>query len=256
MPSSRLITGRTIRPRKTVVYGDGGVGKSTWATSAPGSVTVPTEDGLADIGCVRYPVARTYAEFEDNCRDLYQNAAEFGHAVVDSADWLYSLCVAEVLQTSNKSSIEEFGYGVGWKLADERFIKALRILDALHAKGLGIIVIAHAQVTRFADPSRESYDRWEPKLRKDAREKLVEWADEVFFAAFKVYTQAHDVGFNRTEVKATGTGERVLYTTAKPSHVAKNRLGMPDEIPMTWADYARYFPAPAASAAVEPAPAA
>lgn len=255
MPSAHLIRGRKIRPRNVVVYGDGGVGKTTWGMSAPRAVGLPTEPGMDDVGGDRYPVARTFAEFEGFCRDLYENAADFGHAVVDSADWLYSLCVADVLREAQKSSIEDFGYGAGWKMADERFIKALRILDALRSRGLGIVVICHAQVTRFADPSRESYDRWEPKLRKDAREKLVEWADEVFFAAFKVYTQAHDVGFNRTEVKATGTGERVLCTTAKPSHVAKNRLSMPDEIPMTWADYARYFPVPAAATA-EPATAA
>lgn len=248
MPSERLITGRTIRPRKTVIYGDGGVGKSTWATSAPRSVAVPTEDGLADIDCARYPVARTVSEFLENCAEIFADPSGFANVVIDSADWLYALCVAEVLQQANppKASIEDFGYASGWKMADEKFVNILSKLDKLHSRGLGIVVICHAQAKKFADPSRESYDRWTPKLRDHACEKLVEWADEVFFASFKVYTQAHDAGFNRKEVKATGTGERVLYTTARPSHVAKNRLGMPDEIPMTWEDYARYFPAPAA----------
>jgi len=36
----------------------------------------------------------------------------------------------------------------------------------------------------------------------------------------------------------------VLYTTERPSHVAKNRLGLPDELPLDWHAYASFFHQP------------
>ena len=39
-----------------------------------------------------------------------------------------------------------------------------------------------------------------------------------------------DEGFNRTRVQGIGSGERVLKTTERPAHLAKNRLNLPDEL--------------------------
>ena len=38
-----------------------------------------------------------------------------------------------------------------------------------------------------------------------------------------------DEGFDRTRTRAIGDLERVLYTAEGPAHVAKNRLGLPEE---------------------------
>lgn len=258
MPTIRR--GRNPRPRKTVIYGPGGVGKSTFALSAPACVGLPIEDGLNDIDCASFPRCLEYADFVGACRDLYSGGpavAEFRNVAVDSADWLYTLCVKEAGRINKFESPEDLDYGKGWQFADEVFLKALDVLDRLNReKGLGIIVISHAKVTRFADPARESYDRWEPKLRSDPRktetpgEKIFEWADEVFFASWRTYTETKEIGFGREEVKATGTGERLIFTTERPAHRAKNRLAMPDEIPLAWSEYAKYFPT---ASAVSPA---
>ena len=42
-------TGRSHRPRRVMLYGVHGIGKSTFGASAPQPVFIQTEDGLASI---------------------------------------------------------------------------------------------------------------------------------------------------------------------------------------------------------------
>ena len=52
-------------------------------------------------------------------------------------------------------------------------------------------------------------------------------------------TQSEDAGFNRKRSIAVGLGadggERILRTTGGPSCIAKNRYGLPAELPLSWA---------------------
>ena len=55
-------------------------------------------------------------------------------------------------------------------------------------------------------------------------------------------TQKRKTILNRKKTKGTGTGERIIRTTERPAHVAKNRLNLPDELPLDWTAYAQYLP--------------
>ena len=70
---------------------------------------------------------------------------------------------------------------------------------------------------------------------------MQEWADEVLFACFRVKTRKVKEKFNRTRTQGISDGQRILRTTERPSHKAKNRLGLPEEIPLEWAAYAKHF---------------
>jgi hypothetical protein len=66
-----------------------------------------------------------------------------------------------------------------------------------------------------------------------------EWCDEVLFATFRVYTKQTDEGFDRKRTQGIGTGERIIRTVERPAHVAKNRLNLPEEMPLDWDVYAK-----------------
>jgi len=104
-----------------------------------------------------------------------------------------------------------------------------------------IVLIAHAKIERFENPETDTYDRYVPRLHRLASAMIQEWCDEVFFATYKVYTKKSDEGFNRTRTHGIGTGERIIRTTERPAHVAKNRLNLPDELPLDWEAYSKYF---------------
>ena len=44
-----ITTGKAQQPPRIMIYGSEGVGKSTFAASAPGCIFVQTEDGLSEI---------------------------------------------------------------------------------------------------------------------------------------------------------------------------------------------------------------
>lgn len=164
--------------------------------------------------------------------------------MIDSADWLEKLIWSDVAKTHSKDGIEDIGYGKGYQYAAECWEKMLGYIETEIniKKQMTIVFVAHSQVIKHTDPATDSYDRYAPRLHKTADALLREWCDEVLFVNRKTYTLKEDVGFNRKVTKASGGTERVMYTTEKPSHLAKNRLNLPDEMPFVWDELAKYLP--------------
>lgn len=114
-------------------------------------------------------------------------------------------------------------------------------LDALrNERGMQIILIAHAQIERYANPETDTYYRYSPRLHRLASALVQEWCDEVLFASYRVHTKVTKEGFDRRRVQGIGTDERILRTSERPAHVAKNRLGLPDELPLDYRVYAAF----------------
>ena len=145
-------------------------------------------------------------------------------------------------QDANKAQIEDIGYGKGYKLAPEKWRFLLSGFDVLRSKGKTIILLAHAKIDTFESPETERYDRYEPDLHELGSSLLQEWCDEVLFASFKVFTKVEDLGFNKTRQIAIGGKDRFIRTNESAAAIAKNRLKLPDELPMNWAAFAKFLP--------------
>lgn len=237
------------RPRKVVLYGGHGLGKSTWAARCPYGpvVFLPTEDGYQDLDPPvkvltfnKKKTIITEGELHEAIALLVTNQHNFGCAVVDSAEGCSAIFDAKIVEDANTpkvKTIADIGFGKGQKVSAEKFRFFLQGLDALNASGMFVIVLAHAEIERFNDPAQDPYDRYTLRLAEGSSSILQEWADEVFFVNYKVYTKQVDEGFGKKGVKAVGSGERIMYTTERPTHDAKNRLGLPDAIPFDWDVY-------------------
>jgi hypothetical protein len=238
----QIIRGKQPAPRRLLLYGTHGVGKSSFGASSDRPVFVQTEDGLGEIECDKFPLAMSYQDVIKALGALYTEQHPYHTVVVDSLDWLERLIWAEVCSKRTVENIEDIGYGKGYVFALTFWREFLTGLDALrNDRNMAVVLIAHSKIERFADPAVDSYDRYTPRLHKLASQLVQEWCDEVLFATYKVYTKQTEEGFNHKKTKGIGTGERVLYTTERPSHVAKNRLSLPDELPLDWRAYASFF---------------
>lgn len=238
----QVVCGKTPAPRRVMLYGTHGIGKSTFASCAPKPIFLQTEDGLGEINCDKLPLVTSFAEAMGALSELYTEKHPYQTIVVDSLDWLERLIWAEVCRKRNVENIEEIGYSKGYVFAITQWREFLEGLSALRAdRGMTAILIAHARIERFENPETESYDRYVPRLHKLAAAIVQEWCDEVLFATYKVYTKQSDEGFNRKRTQGMGSGERIIRTQERPAHVAKNRLNLPEELPLDWDAYARFI---------------
>ena len=148
--------------------------------------------------------------------------------MIDTVDWLEKRLAEHLCRKANKESIEEFGYGKGWVILAEEFARFLSSLEALVARGMHVVFLAHATVRKFEAPDQSgSYDRYELKLSKQVAPLLKEWADVVMFATYVTRTVEKDTG----KLRGVGGKERVLFANHTAAFDAKNRHGLPDKLP-------------------------
>lgn len=238
----RITSGRSPSPRRVMLYGTAGIGKSTFAACAPNPIFIPTEDGLSEIDCDKFPLSATFAEAMRALSELYTEKHPYRTVVIDSLDWMERLIWADVCRKRGTGSIEDIGYAKGYAFALTQWKELLEGLSALrNDRGMAVVLIAHARIERFENPETEPYDRYAPRLHKLAAAVVQEWCDEVLFATYKVFTKQTDEGFDRKRTLGLGTGERIIRTQERPAHVAKNRLNLPEELPLDWSAYAQYI---------------
>lgn len=245
----QIVTGKQILPRRVMLYGVHGIGKSTFGAMAPNPVFIQTEDGLANIEAPRFPLSESFDDVLAAVMALYTEEHNFQTVVVDSADWLEQLIWKEVVRrrpTTERgrdvTSIEDYGFAKGYTYALEPWREVLDGLNALrNERGMMVILIAHAKIERFENPETDAYDRYSPRLNKHASALIQEWCDEVLFATYKVHTKQTDEGFDKTRTRGIGTGDRIIRTTERPAHMAKNRMDLPEEMPLEFATYAEHL---------------
>jgi len=238
-------TGKRHAPPRLLLYGTEGIGKSNYAAQAPSPIFIPTEDGLGEIDCASFPLAKQLTEVEESLSALAKEPHAYQTVIIDSLDWLEQLIWDDLCRLNNATTIEKVdgGYGKGYIAALGFWRHIIDLLDVLHKqRNMAVILIAHAKVERFEDPESTAYDRYSPRLHKQASALLTEWVDAVLFATRKFRTETEDAGFGRERTIAVGIGkeggERILRTVGGPSCVAKNRYNLPYELPLSWEAFA------------------
>ncbi len=230
---SQITCGKRPAPRRCMIHGVQGVGKSTWAATSDHPVFIQTEDGLGEIDCAKFPVTRSFADVMAALTELRSEPHDFRTVVVDSLDWLERLIWQEVCVRKNVKNIEDIGFQKGYVFALDEWRMVIDALDALRRdRGMAIVLIAHTKIEKFQTPEDSAFDRFSPRLHKLAAAVVMEWCDEVLFATYSTTTDPKKV----KNVEPV----RVMRTSEGPTHVAKNRIKMPPELPLEWAAY-EYF---------------
>lgn len=228
--------GRLKRPLRVLLYGVEGVGKSTFAASAPSPVFLAAEEGTAQLDVARFPEPLSWTEAFEALSELTEGEHSFQTLVIDTLDWLEPLCWQAVCERLRLRSIEDAGYGRGYVAALEEWRTLLVRLDALRLKrGMHIVLLAHSAIRTFKNPEDADYDRYELKVHQKAAALLKEWSDAVLFARYETFTHA-DEKTKRT--RGVSTGARVLHTQHAAAWDAKNRFDLPPALPLEWQAFA------------------
>ena len=238
MTLASVTRGPVAQPLRVVIYGPGGVGKSTFGAQAPDAIFLGPEDGSSLLDVARFQSPRDWQDVLDAIRTLTTEEHDFKSLVIDSADWLEPLCWAHTCALAKKPDIEAFGFGKGYVAALETWRLFLSAIESLRrVKRMHIVVIAHTLVASFKNPEGDDYDRYTLKLHRGAAGLLTEWCDELAFATFKTFSQKVDPsGPNKNRGRGYGS-ERVLYTERRAAFDAKSRHGLPPEMTLSWDEF-------------------
>lgn len=230
-----IIRGKQPGAKKTVIYGPEGIGKSTLASGFPDPLFIDTEGSTKDMDVARTEEPSSWAMLMEQVTYVKNHPDICRTLVIDTADWAEMLCVTHLCDKNHKNSIEEFGYGKGYTYLQEEFGRLLNLLTDVVKAGVNVVLTAHAKMRKFEQPDEMgAYDRWEMKLSKGVAPMVKEWADMVLFANYKTMVVNVDgQGAQKGKNKAQG-GKRVMYTTHHSCWDAKNRYGLPDEVPFTY----------------------
>ncbi|MDR3313466.1 MAG: ATP-binding protein [Oscillospiraceae bacterium] len=238
-----ITTGKIPGAQKCVIYGPEGIGKSTFAAKFPEPIFIDTEGSTKHLDVRRFECPALWSQLLDMVRYVVEHPLICKTLVIDTADWAEKLCTDHVCATKGggKGGIEDFGYGKGYTYLAEEFGRLLSLLESVVAKGIHVVMTAHARLRKIEQPDEQgAYDHWEMKLSKSTAPMLKEWCDLLLFCNYKTLVTHQQNGAN----KATG-GKRVMYTSHHPAWDAKNRHELRDELPLDFAPLVEIFSAPA-----------
>ena len=230
----QITKGKIATAIKTVIYGPEGIGKSTFAAQFPDPVFIDTEGSTVHMDVKRLPRPDLWVELLNEVEYVRQNPGCCRTLVLDTADWAETLCGEYICARDQKTGIEDYGYGKGYRFLFEEFGRLLNALEQVREKGVNVVICCHATMRKFEQPDElGAYDRWSLKLTDSPKASIAgavkEWADMVLFANYKtIVVNVDGKGAAKGKNKVQG-GKRVMYTAHHSCWDAKNRFGLPEE---------------------------
>ena len=226
-----LITSATPAPPKLIVYGQPGVGKTTFAAAAD-AVLIDCENGAGVIpGIKRTPYLTTWHEMRAWLTELATSApADVAAVAVDTLDWMVQRIAEHVVIELDPKSANDITNTLGSShggyfkareiVANIVYRDLLPLLNKINDRGMPIILLAHAANTKMTTPEGFDVKMAGPDLPQWIAPPFIEWADAVLYA--------HNDG-----------GTRMLKTEHTNVITAKNRYGLPPDMPFSWPEIVR-----------------
>jgi len=232
---------------RLVVYGEPGVGKTTFGASAPDAILVPCEDGALGVDVARVPAVGKCESWNDllAAAKVAAEAPGFSWLVIDTLNAAEHLCSKHVCDRDfggrwNTAKGQEgySSYGKGDKATAEEFRALLAILDAAQQKhGKGVVLLSHAGLMKSGNALGADYQKFAGDMGKNVWALVCGWSDQVAHACREIRVAQRDG--EKFKAQAIGS-ERWLVFEGGPGRDAKSRAGfeMPEKVLLSWDDYA------------------
>jgi len=221
-----LIKTTTPAPPKMIVYGQPGVGKTTFAASA-GAILLDCENGAGAVpGLTRTPYLQTWPQMRQWLAEIATAPPDGVSALaVDTVDWMIQRIVEHVVldldgkaqgDITNTLGTAHGGYFKAREIVQNIVYRdLLPMLNAIADQGAAIILLAHAANTKITTPEGFDQRLAAPDLPQWIAPPFIEWADAVLYAW-------------------RDGDRRMVLTEGSNVILAKNRYGLPAELPLSW----------------------
>lgn len=216
-----------------ILYGSGGLGKSTFASQAPNPYAIDIEGSTLNLNVTRTHPAN-YKDVVLAVEALVNETHDYKSVSIDTLDVMEQFLHRSICETDNVTNIEkaEGGYGKAYKACIQYYATLQKQLRALQAKDIQVILLCHDIMTTYKDPTTDNdYSRFRLKLNDSAAASSAkfwyDFADVVLFAKRKAVSIG-DTG------RAMDAGGHFIYTQGRAAFDAKSRYQVPFEIPLRW----------------------
>ncbi len=232
---NQAVSGFIKKPLFVMLHAPKGVGKTTFAASAPSPLFFDFEESTDSMHVTRIApnsfddTINTLIDIRD--REVGSPEIPFKALAFDSADRMEALIHERVAEDAEKDSISEIGYKQGYIYALVYWQQFVTICKEIRDKHkMHIIILCHSMVKKIEDPILNiNYDKYELKLHHKAADILTELSEMVLFAR-------KDIAFTKNKgqdkVKTFDVDERYLHTQLSVAYDAKNRIGLPEKLLM------------------------
>ena len=221
-----LITTTTPAPPKIILYGQPGVGKSTFAADA-NALLIDCENGAGQIpNLKRTPYLETWLQMREWLVEMATAEEIPAPALaVDTLDWMIQRIIEFVTidlddkkpaDVTNTIGSSHGGFYKAREIVQNIVYRDLfPLLNRIASRGVAIILLAHAANTKITSPEGFDYRMAAPDLPDWILPPFIEWSDAIFYASHN-------------------GDERTLLTTGTNVIQAKNRYSLPTKLPLSW----------------------
>lgn len=217
---------------RIVLYGVGGIGKSSLAALAPSPLFIDVDRGTRKIDVPRLGGISTFEDMLEALRDdsLWRGVRT---TIVDSGTAAQELAIDYTIRTVKHENgvksikgLEDYGFGKGYAHVGDAFNLLIAAMDRHYVAGRNVILICHEVTERAPNPEGEDYLRNEPALQQPpkngrVRDRVKNWCDHLLYLSYDKLVK---------DGKAKGQGTRTIYPTERPTYWAKSR-SLRDPIP-------------------------
>jgi len=229
----QITRGKVKKPFNVMLLGTQGIGKSTWAASAPNPIFITAEE-IDELDAARLPQLTEFDQIYDQINFIKNSKDKFNTLCVDTLDAIEKLLHRKILEScpkGRKSMAEAHGgYGKAYERAATEMLKLRDEFKYLRDEmGMNLIFLCHTKSKKTADPIiGAEYDEFTLLLHDKIAPVFVDWVSSVLFATYVTHLKESD----NSKDFALGDGERVILTERRPGHLAKNRYELPYEMEM------------------------
>lgn len=158
----------------------------------------------------------SWSEFKQVIKQLKEPTVKekFETIIIDTTDIAFGYCEKYICDNAKRAdgsfgvdSINEIGYGKGYKMLDNEFDSCLRSIVQMD---YGLVLISHAVDKTFTDESGKEFNQIVPTLDKRARNIVSRMADII--------------GYSRTVTNDKGNNVTKLFMRGTPRYVAGSRF--------------------------------